>query len=53
MNDWMKVTVLLDKHMRVFHLETLHFGEIHNLRYIILKPTVQITALFWPFGFDY
>ncbi len=37
------------KYMRAFHLETLHSGEIHILRYIILKPTVQITVLFWPF----
>ncbi len=39
--------------MRAFHLETLHFGEIHTLRYIILRPTVQITVLFWPSGFDF
>ncbi len=38
--------------MREFNLEMLHFGEIQTLRYIILMPTVQITVLFWPFGFD-
>ncbi len=30
---------------RAFPLETLHFGEIHTLRYIILKPAVQITVV--------
>ena len=39
--------------MGAFHLETLHFGEIRNMRYIILRSTVQITVLFWPFEFDF
>ena len=39
-------------YLRAFHLETLHFVESHTLRYMILRPTVQINVLFWPFGFD-
>ncbi len=38
--------------MRAFHLETLHFGEIHTLRYIPFKPAGQIIVSFWTFGFD-
>ncbi len=33
----------LGYHVRAFHLETLHFSEIHTMRYIILRPTGQIT----------
>ena len=50
-----KIKALIDwcyYHMRAFHLEMLHFGEIHTMRYIILRPIGQITVSFWPFGFD-
>ena len=38
------VVVIVLNNVRAFHLETLHFGEIHTLRYMILRPTVQINV---------